>query len=381
MALKLNETYPGRFNNPSAEYPQGSFKNRTTPTSEDGSYFEEQWANDQLAFLSSLLEGAGEVPNGLVDEVGDSQYYDALKAIIASNIPYAIDTGAANAYVATYAPALAALTTGQVARFKASNANTGASTFNPNGLGAKPIVSIGGAALVAGAISANSHVWLQYDATIGAGSWVSLLSAAQDTLNSAIATVAASGTINLTTGAPNTIQIAISGTGVSINGFTVAANRFFVVTMTGASNTLVNSASLVTGRGANIPVVAGDSFLMRSTAANTVEIVGGMFLLDRGLGSGQNLQIVTGSRALNTNYTNTTGRSIFVTVRVITTAPSIAANRIGIQLDGGAEYFSEGTPGAGASYILCAVGVIPAGAVYRANINNATLVDWTEMRT
>ena len=97
---------------------------------------------------------------------------------------------------------------------------------------------------------------------------------AGDLLNRAVATVAAAGTINLTTGAPDTSQIAISGTGVSINGFTVAANRFFVVKMTGASNTLINSASLVTGRGANIPVVAGDCFLMRSTAANTVEIVG-----------------------------------------------------------------------------------------------------------
>lgn len=95
-----------------------------------------------------------------------------------------------------------------------------------------------------------------------------------DTINAPLATVAAAANINLTTGAPDTSQIAISGTGVNINGFTVAADRFFVVKMTGASNTLVDSASLVTGRGRNISVVAGDSFLMRSTAANTVEIIG-----------------------------------------------------------------------------------------------------------
>lgn len=80
MALKLNEAYPGRFNNPSPEYPQGSFKNRTTPTAEDGSYFEQQWANDHLAFLSSLLDDAVIEPNGLVDEVGASQYFDAFLA-------------------------------------------------------------------------------------------------------------------------------------------------------------------------------------------------------------------------------------------------------------------------------------------------------------
>lgn len=84
MALKLNEKYPGRFSNPSADYPQGAFKNRTTPTSEDGSYFEQDWANDHLAFLSSLLSGAGLAANGAVDKVGASQYYDALRTIIQS---------------------------------------------------------------------------------------------------------------------------------------------------------------------------------------------------------------------------------------------------------------------------------------------------------
>lgn len=84
MALKLNETYPGRFNNPSADYPQGSFKNRTSPTAQDGSYFEQQWANDQLAFFSSLLSGAGVTANGLVDKVGASQYYSALVSVIAA---------------------------------------------------------------------------------------------------------------------------------------------------------------------------------------------------------------------------------------------------------------------------------------------------------
>ena len=87
MALKLNEAYPGRFNNPSPEYPQGSFKNRTTPTAEDGSYFEQQWANDHLAFLSSLLDGAGVEANGLVDEVGSSQYYAALLQVISDASP------------------------------------------------------------------------------------------------------------------------------------------------------------------------------------------------------------------------------------------------------------------------------------------------------
>lgn len=94
-----------------------------------------------------------------------------------------------------------------------------------------------------------------------------------DKINGPIATVAAATNINLTTGAPDTSQLLITGSGVNIANFTVAANRFFVAKFSGA-NTLVNSASIVTGTGANIQADAGDSFLMRATAANTVEIVG-----------------------------------------------------------------------------------------------------------
>jgi hypothetical protein len=84
MALKLNERYPSRFNNPSDGYPQGSFKNRTTPTSKDGSYLEQDWANDKEGFFQSLLSAAVVQANGSVDRVGSSQYFDAMKSIIAS---------------------------------------------------------------------------------------------------------------------------------------------------------------------------------------------------------------------------------------------------------------------------------------------------------
>lgn len=85
MALKLNERYPGRFNSPTTQYPQGSFKNRTAPGAKDGSYLEQDWANDALAFLSSLLSGANITPNGNVDTVGASQYYTALQSLIGSD--------------------------------------------------------------------------------------------------------------------------------------------------------------------------------------------------------------------------------------------------------------------------------------------------------
>lgn len=87
MSLKLNERYPGRFNNPTAGYPQGSFKNRTAPDAKDGSYLEKDWANDKEGFFQSLLSAAGLVADGAVDSVGSSQYYSALTSIIGTLTP------------------------------------------------------------------------------------------------------------------------------------------------------------------------------------------------------------------------------------------------------------------------------------------------------
>lgn len=197
---------------------------------------------------------------------------------------------------------------------------------------------------------------------------------AGDLLNRAVATVAASATVNLTTGAPNTSQLAISGTGVSINGFTVAANRFFVVTITGATNTLVNSASLVTGRGANIPVAAGDSFLMRSTATNTVEILCGNFVADAAVGTrGQTRQNVKASRAGNTAYTNTTGRSIEWN---LTIADSGTTNQW--QLTVGGITYLMGNPASGTNTFST---VVLAGEVYGNVVLNGNFIEsWTETR-
>lgn len=83
--------------------------------------------------------------------------------------------------------------------------------------------------------------------------------------------VASASTVNLTTGAPNTRHINITGT-TTITGFTVAAGKTYFVRFDN-SLTLTNGASLVTQLGRNIITVAGDTCILRATAANTVEIL------------------------------------------------------------------------------------------------------------
>lgn len=80
MALKRDTLYPGRFTAGDTAHPQGAFKNRSTPTSQDGSYLEAQWANDWDGFFARILNVAGIAPNGVADTGTSSQLYDALLA-------------------------------------------------------------------------------------------------------------------------------------------------------------------------------------------------------------------------------------------------------------------------------------------------------------
>jgi hypothetical protein len=82
MALQRDARYPGRWTAASGGHPQGAFKNRTAPGSLDGSYIEQDWANDWDGYFSSLLAAGGLTANGNVDAVGASQYFTALQTML-----------------------------------------------------------------------------------------------------------------------------------------------------------------------------------------------------------------------------------------------------------------------------------------------------------
>jgi hypothetical protein len=95
----------------------------------------------------------------------------------ANQFNYAVDTGTANNYSVTLSPAPTALTDGQIVGFKALNGNTGASTLAVNGLAAVPIVGQAFNALSGGEIAATGDVYVQYNSSVGSGSFVVLASA------------------------------------------------------------------------------------------------------------------------------------------------------------------------------------------------------------
>lgn len=175
MAVKLNELEETgtRWQAPSEDYPQGSFINGTGKGKRDGSYAKAEWANDLFGAHAAILKNGGETPNGQVETANNSQVYNALKKIIKNDIdtlggdPSAVASGTVNAITATFTKPVA-LDGGKLVKVRAIGANTSPTvTFNPNGLGAKPVVKGNDAPLAVGDI-AGAGYWLTmiYDATL-----------------------------------------------------------------------------------------------------------------------------------------------------------------------------------------------------------------------
>ena len=98
----------------------------------------------------------------------DSTLRDAVSASF-----FAVDTGAANAYVCNFTPAITARSESVPIRFKAANANTGASTIN-DGIGVVALVGGAHSALQGGEIVANGEAWAQWNSSVGGGSYILL---------------------------------------------------------------------------------------------------------------------------------------------------------------------------------------------------------------
>ena len=90
---------------------------------------------------------------------------DTLSLPLVAAADYAADGGIADAYTMLLDPVPTAYVTGKTYAFKAANTNTGASTLNVNGLGAKSIVKAVSTALAAGDIAAGQVVVVRYDGT------------------------------------------------------------------------------------------------------------------------------------------------------------------------------------------------------------------------
>ena len=154
---------------PSVGLVNGKFVDENSVNGTPGSLIPAAWGNSITDEVVNVVKASGLVP----DEADPGQLLLSIQKMNQSDsVKYALDTGGAGVYVASYVPAVKALLDGVVLRFKAQNGNTGASTFSPNGLTAAPIVGAAHSALQGGEIVANGDVWVQWNSSIGGGSWI-----------------------------------------------------------------------------------------------------------------------------------------------------------------------------------------------------------------
>ncbi|MCU7250791.1 hypothetical protein [Pseudomonas koreensis] len=191
----------------------GKFVNEDAVAGLPGSLIPATWGNGVTDELLNVVKAAGLEPS----ESDATQLLLAVKKISqAGEDKHAADIGAANLYMANYAPAITALKDGLVLRFTAGNANTGASTFAPNGLLPKPLLSQALSALRPAEIVAGSLCSVVYSAA--RDSWLLVYASGGNSVSGrllGVRTFTASGVYTPTVGMKNVLVKVVGGGGGS----------------------------------------------------------------------------------------------------------------------------------------------------------------------
>lgn len=156
---------------PSAGLVDGKFVDEDALTGTPGSLIPAAWGNSITLEVLHVIEAAGLAP----DEDNNAQLLAAIR-LLGKQAIVLNDTGAVNAYTAVNTPALVAQPgTGYLQKVKIANANTGASTYAPDGLAAKPLYGLGLQPLQGGELPVGVAVLMylvQASVNGGSGAWV-----------------------------------------------------------------------------------------------------------------------------------------------------------------------------------------------------------------
>lgn len=134
-------------------------------------------------------------------------------------------------------------------------------------------------------------------------------------------------------------------------------------------NNTLQTLTVKTSLGTGIAVSPGGVLKLRCDGTNVV-------IAENGLGYSQTWQDVTASRALSVVYTNTTGKPIFISIRV---SGASVSNDATITVDGvsiGSWALSSTN-----SKVFTLTAIVPNGSAYRLSTTlSSTIIAWSELR-
>ena len=163
-----------------------------------------------------------------------------IQTLYTNNATFGTDTGAVNAFAVAGNVLVTALTDGMEIVFKATNANTGATTVNVNALGIKAVTRPDGSALQSGDIVVGQIVELRYVLSAGSFQFLNLSASAVATNAAASATAAAASATSAATSATSASTSATSAassasTATASANTAVAANAVAKTSNTGSA--------------------------------------------------------------------------------------------------------------------------------------------------
>ena len=347
----------------------------------------------QSSFVASAIAQA------IADQLGVAVNDDGVIANLenqflnlfqANKYQMAVAAGTADALTGAFTPAIAALTNGMTLHVRAGSANaTTTPTFKADSTTAYAIVKGNGLALAVGDIAGAGHwLTLQWDSTLG--KWV--------LLNPATGITGQYGRLSgvLTPTTSTTLTVAQLGSLVVFNGSTSGqtltlppvatcpAGTLFDIQNTASTSVTIkanaaeqinnlnigvgssgsNTLVLASGDSTTIVSLSGGWYEQQPSRAATVSAFGS---------SAQTWQNMTGSRALGTTYTNSTGRSICIHVNATATSPTSMYLTVAGITNNIAQGWATGSITGGS-------GIIPAGATYSVASTGLTLTGWNELR-
>jgi len=211
------------------------------------------WLDDSATpWALKMSDGADWIIVGTIN-AGTNAFQPYQGASALKFLPYAADTGSANAYTVAPVPAPASYSAGLVVTLKPGNACTGASTINVAGLGTKNIKMPDGTDTAANSLVSSAVYLLVYDGT----SFVIVNpTLAANFLLARGTAVASAATVDV--GAATSDYVEISGT-TTITSLGSSSARNHVWLKFQSSLTLThNATSLILPSGTNITTAAGD---------------------------------------------------------------------------------------------------------------------------